>query len=477
MRRSASRRRATEPRPRRTRLLAAAGALVVFGALIGVTQISNADESGEQASTKITVNGLDVLANDCSGSTLEKHDGFQKGDRCVSTQFGEVGSEANNPTLLIVSAPRSVEVGTPFTLRVSTRNLIRDRFLAAGQGGYYVESSVLQDGVVRGHFHTACRLLGSTRVAPDPAPVPAFFVATEDRQGGRTPDTVSIQVPGLPEAGTAQCASWAGDGSHRIPMMQRANQTPAFDAVRIRVRAAQNQPPAEEPPAEEPPAEQPPAEQPPAEEPPAEQPPAEQPPAEEPPAEQPPAEEPPAEQPPAEQPPADNGGDNGGDGDQPAAPPAQPQTNSGTVSQPVVRTSSKPAAAPAQKSSGSSKPTGTSKASADEESDEPAEQPAQALTGNSGKKIKPQSAATEANADEPDEAGAALAGDDGAPDPETPGTGIKPAAAQSPETDKLALTGNSTLAVIAGGVVVALIGFVILSASRRRRPRATHYYQ
>jgi hypothetical protein len=457
MRRSASRRRATEPRPRRTRLLAAAGALVVFGALIGVTQISNADESGEQASTKITVNGLDVLANDCSGSTLEKHDGFQKGDRCVSTQFGEVGSEANNPTLLIVSAPRSVEVGTPFTLRVSTRNLIRDRFLAAGQGGYYVESSVLQDGVVRGHFHTACRLLGSTRVAPDPAPVPAFFVATEDRQGGRTPDTVSIQVPGLPEAGTAQCASWAGDGSHRIPMMQRANQTPAFDAVRIRVRAAQNQPPAEEPPAEEPPAEQPPAE--------------------EPPAEQPPAEEPPAEQPPAEQPPADNGGDNGGDGDQPAAPPAQPQTNSGTVSQPVVKTSSKPAAAPAQKSSGSSKPTGTSKDSAADESDQPAEQPAQALTGNSGKKIKPQSAATEANADEPDEAGAALAGDDGAPDPETPGTGIKPAAAQSPETDKLALTGNSTLAVIAGGVVVALIGFVILSASRRRRPRATHYYQ
>jgi len=26
-------------------------------------------------------------------------------------------------------------------------------------------------------------------------------------------------------------------------------------------------------------------------------------------------------------------------------------------------------------------------------------------------------------------------------------------------------------------VVVALIGFVILSATRRRRPRATHYYQ
>jgi hypothetical protein len=98
-----------------------------------------------------------------------------------------------------------------------------------------VESSVLQGGIVRGHFHTACRMLGSTNAAPDPAPVPAFFVATEDRQGGRAPDTVSIQVPGLPNAGTAQCASWAGDGSHRIPMMERANQTPAFDAVRIQV--------------------------------------------------------------------------------------------------------------------------------------------------------------------------------------------------------------------------------------------------
>jgi hypothetical protein len=153
----------------------------------------------------------------------------------VSTQFGEVGSAANNPSLLITDAPRQVAVGAPFTLKVSTRNLIRDRFLAAGQGGYYVESSVLQGGIVRGHFHTACRMLASTDVAPAADPVPAFFVATEDKQGGRAPDVVSINVPGLPAAGTAQCASWAGDGSHRIPMMERANQTPAFDAVRITV--------------------------------------------------------------------------------------------------------------------------------------------------------------------------------------------------------------------------------------------------
>jgi hypothetical protein len=43
-------------------------------------------------------------------------------------------------------------------------------------------------------------------------------------------------VAGLNTPGTAQCASWAGDGSHRVPMMQRANQTPAFDVVRIQVK-------------------------------------------------------------------------------------------------------------------------------------------------------------------------------------------------------------------------------------------------
>jgi hypothetical protein len=241
MRRSTNRRAATRRRLDR-RILAAAGAIVVFGAIAGVTQISRADETTAASSTKAdkTVNGLTILTNTCADSKLTPHDGFQKGDRCVSTEFGEVGSAANNPSLLITQAPRSVDANTPFTLKVSTRNLIRDRFLAAGQGGYYVESSVLQNGIVRGHFHTACRMLSSTKVAPAPDPVPAFFVATEDKKGGRTPDTVTINVPGLPAAGTAQCASWAGDGSHRIPMMERANQTPALDAVRITVRAGGN---------------------------------------------------------------------------------------------------------------------------------------------------------------------------------------------------------------------------------------------
>jgi len=296
MRRSSYRRAATRRGPDR-RVIAAAAILVVAGGVVGITQISNADETkvaacapapgasatagakaatdprvgtytdkdgdvqhkgdgqlakGQQApapepaaeckdgnTIKKTVNGLEILTDTCDDSDLTPHDGFQNGNRCVSTEFGEVGEAAKNPTLLITESPREVTVGQPFTLKVSTRNLVRDRFLAAGQGGYYVESSVLTaEGLVRGHFHTACRMLQSTTEAVDPAPVPAFFVATEDKRGGAEPDTVTIQVPGLPQEGTAQCASWAGDGSHRVPMMQRANQTPAIDAVRVTVRGA-----------------------------------------------------------------------------------------------------------------------------------------------------------------------------------------------------------------------------------------------
>jgi hypothetical protein len=181
--------------------------------------------------------GLDILADKCKGgSKLTLHDGFQNGDRCVDTEMGEVGNADKNPSLLITKAPQQVKVNEPFTIQVSTRNLIRDRFLAAAKGGYYVEMSLLdKQGLVRGHFHTACRMLDSAKVAPDPAPVPAFFVATEDSGGSDKPDQIVIEVPGLPQRGIAQCASWAGDGSHRIPMMQRANQIPAFDAVRVEV--------------------------------------------------------------------------------------------------------------------------------------------------------------------------------------------------------------------------------------------------
>jgi len=286
-------RRATQRRGPDRRIIAAVAVLIAFGGVIGVTQISNADESktvaceapadaaapagnsaatnpkvgtytdkdgdvqhkgdgqlakGEKAAapeavkeckdgktTVKEVNGLQILANSCEDTDLEPHDGFQNGNRCVSTSFGELAEAAQNPSLLIQNAPEQINAGQTFTIDVSTRNLVRDRFLAAGQGGYYVESSLLNDqGLVRGHFHTACRMLQGDE-AQDPAPAPAFFVATEDGSGGAAPDTVTVTVAGLTTPGTAQCASWAGDGSHRVPMMQRANQIPAFDVVRVQV--------------------------------------------------------------------------------------------------------------------------------------------------------------------------------------------------------------------------------------------------
>lgn len=242
------------------RLLLVGAVLLPLGGLVAITQISSAEtaaqtadgQGGAQAQPSASPDA--GLGNSCATSRLPAHTGFQDGDRCVSTAFGEVGLAEKNPTLLIVEAPETVEVGQPFALTVSTRNLVRDRFLPAAQGGYYLESSFLtEDGLVRGHFHTACRILTRTDEAPEPAPAPAFFVATEDSRGGAEPDTVTIQVPGLPEEGIAQCAVWAGDGSHRIPMMQRANQIPALDAVRIRVTSAR-QPAAQESPTPQPPA-------------------------------------------------------------------------------------------------------------------------------------------------------------------------------------------------------------------------------
>jgi hypothetical protein len=194
------------------------------------------EEKGKGGGKGDDNNGLDVLGRDCSKSKLEPHNGFQEAPRCVSTEFGEVASEDKSPSLLITDSPQTVKAGQEFTISVSTRNLVRDRFLGAAAGGYYLESSFLdEDGIQRGHFHTACRMLDSTSEAPDAAPDPEFFLATQDNGGGEAPDTVKIEVSGMPKAGTAQCAVWAGDGSHRVPMMQRANQTPAFDVVRIKV--------------------------------------------------------------------------------------------------------------------------------------------------------------------------------------------------------------------------------------------------
>lgn len=181
-------------------------------------------------------NGLEILGRDCTNSQLDIHDGFQNAPRCVETMMGEVPAAAQGASLLITEHPDQVGVNEPFSFTVSTRNLQRDRFLGAAAGGYYLESGFLnEDGVIRGHFHSACQLLESTEEAPNPEPAPQFFVATEDGGGGVQPDSVTINVPGLPTAGTYRCSSWAGDGTHRVPMLQRANQTPAFDTFRLEV--------------------------------------------------------------------------------------------------------------------------------------------------------------------------------------------------------------------------------------------------
>ncbi|MBN9792246.1 Pecanex-like protein 1 [Pseudonocardia sp. TMWB2A] len=193
-------------------------------------------DAGKDGEKKGAQSALDILAVDCSGSRLTAHDGFQKAPRCVSTAFGEVADADRSPSLLITQAPTKVRPGEAFRLTVSTRNLVRDRFLPAAQGGYYAEASLLNgQGLQRGHFHTACRILPDPGEAPDSSPDPLFFQATEDGGGGARPDSVTIDVPGVEQTGELQCSSWAGDGSHRTPMMQRANQTPAFDSVRIEV--------------------------------------------------------------------------------------------------------------------------------------------------------------------------------------------------------------------------------------------------
>ncbi|MDF3050375.1 MAG: hypothetical protein K0R87_2013 [Pseudonocardia sp.] len=185
-------------------------------------------------------NGQNVLGRDCAGGTnadLDLHTGFQEAKaQCVETAMGAVADENNLPSLLITNAPKEVAVGQAFELQVSTRNLVRDRFLGAAAGGYYLEASFLDGkGLQRGHFHTACRILPKTSEAPDSKGAPEFFVATQDNGGGTAPDVVTIQVPGIKKDGELQCTSWAGDGSHRTPMMSRANQTPAIDSVRITV--------------------------------------------------------------------------------------------------------------------------------------------------------------------------------------------------------------------------------------------------
>ena len=197
------------------------------------------------AAPPTTIKPEELLGRTCGegdNKDLPAHTGFQaEAAQCVSTQMGAVAANDELPQLMITEAPATINPGEPIYLKVSTRNLVRDRFLGAAAGGYYLEASFLNaQGLQRGHFHTACRMISSSSTPPSEAPAAErspFFLATQDGGGGSTPDSVTIEVPGdkTAQTGIMQCASWAGDGSHRTPMMSFANQIPAFDSVRINI--------------------------------------------------------------------------------------------------------------------------------------------------------------------------------------------------------------------------------------------------
>lgn len=181
-----------------------------------------------------TASGIVLGPTDCSDSNLPSHTGFQIAPACVGTAFGAVPAQENSPSLLIVRAPNRVAANTPFSWTFVTDNLEKSEFLPAAQGGYFAQPARLNgNGIVKGHVHSGCYLLSSTRRAPNGADRATFFLATEDNLGAEgDPSFVTINVPGL-AAGTYRCISWAGTGSHGIPVNMFANQAPAVDAFRL----------------------------------------------------------------------------------------------------------------------------------------------------------------------------------------------------------------------------------------------------
>jgi hypothetical protein len=191
--------------------------------------------SGGTSGTPSAPPTLEAGPSNCDGSNLQAHNGFQAEGRCVSTVLGEVGTVANSPTAIIVEAPDEVAVNTPFSVVISTRNLLRTRFLAAAAGGYYLEAPRLDsNGLVIGHAHFGCSILPSDDEAPPPTRS-VVFQAIEDGGGSANADRLTINLPGVPTAGTLRCGLWSGSNSHALPAAPFANMMPAFDTVRIEV--------------------------------------------------------------------------------------------------------------------------------------------------------------------------------------------------------------------------------------------------
>jgi hypothetical protein len=218
---------------------------MVAGTVLGVIGIVSAQEAQQPApgqngaapaNDPATGDGDAPLSKSCDDSPLPTHDGFQKGNTCVAVDSGEVSDKT--PTVLITRAPRVVPEGRDFQVAISSRNLVRDRFLAAATGGYYAERSVLNpQGVQRGHSHVWVQDIGSGRTAPDADAAPLdFFKAVEDNGAGDFTVTVTGLTPGLKKL----CVNDA-DNSHRTAMTKAAKLAMPYDCVRLlvfRVRGA-----------------------------------------------------------------------------------------------------------------------------------------------------------------------------------------------------------------------------------------------
>src|SRR6266498_1867887 len=200
---------------------------IVTGILLGLLGAVSAQESN-QPNDPATGDGDAPLSKDCGDSPLTVNDGFQKGNTCVAVDSGEVSDKT--PAVLITDAPEEVAAGQDFQVAISSKNVVRDRFLAAATGGYYAERSVLNpNGVQRGHSHVWVQDIGDGQSAPnaDAAPLD-FFKAVEDNGDG----DFSLTITGLNAGNKKLCVNDA-DGSHRTAMTKAAKLAMPYDCVRL----------------------------------------------------------------------------------------------------------------------------------------------------------------------------------------------------------------------------------------------------
>src|SRR6266508_1633752 len=202
---------------------------IVTGILLGLLGAVSAQESN-QPNDPATGDGDAPLSKDCGDSPLTVNDGFQKGNTCVAVDSGEVSDKT--PAVLITDAPEEVAAGQDFQVAISSKNVVRDRFLAAATGGYYAERSVLNpNGVQRGHSHVWVQDIGDGQSAPnaDAAPLD-FFKAVEDNGDG----DFTLTITGLTAGNKKLCVNDA-DGSHRTAMTKAAKLAMPYDCVRLTV--------------------------------------------------------------------------------------------------------------------------------------------------------------------------------------------------------------------------------------------------